>query len=186
MINQRNEPVTFDHMKLFLTALGKFHAISLAIQDQQPERFNQLAKLMSEQYWTFFEKGTGISLEPKINQMRMCLKESGRSDLLEKFNKALGDDWFVTVSKLVSSASAEPYAVICHGDLTSNNTMFRKDSQGKPVEIQLFDWQLTRYASPVTDLVIYMFCSTTKEFRDKHYEDLLKIYHQNLSDLLTR
>ena len=55
-----------------------------------------------------------------------------------------------------------------------------------PVELRLLDFQIARYASPVLDVLYYVFCCTTKELRDEHYEDLLKIYHSSLSDFLKR
>lgn len=186
MINPRNEPITYEHSRLFVSAIGKFHAISFAIKDQQPEKFKQLTELVYEHYWVDFEKGMGKTYDYVCGLLKECLKEEKRYDLLEKYDKALGDNVRATVKKLVPGASAEPYAVICHGDMTSNNTMFSKNSQEKPVRIQLIDWQLSWYASPVIDLVIFMFFSTTKQFRDQHYDELLKIYHASLTDLLTR
>lgn len=189
MINQRKESITFDHMCLLMKALGKFHAISFALKDQQPEKFSELTNLITERYWTIWtapKSETESFFLGMLNRLTNVLREDNRLDLLEKFDKIVGDDIATTIFQLVSGAAAEPYAVICHGDVTINNTMYSKDENGRPINIQLFDWQLSRYASPVIDLVLYLFCSFTKEQRDKHYTDLLKIYHQSLSDLLLR
>lgn len=187
MVNLHREPITIEHISLVMQALGKFHALSFAVKDQQPEKFKQLKQhLVCEQYWTNLETDFKKIFMQLLTRLITCLEEENRSDLLEKFKRVTGDDVVTTVYGLVSGASAEPYAVICHGDLTTNNSMFRKDEQGKPIGIQLFDFQFSRYGSPVTDLVLYLFCSTTKELRDKHYEDFLKIYHDSLSDLLSR
>lgn len=187
MINQREEPITFDHMSLMLKALGKFHAISFAIKDQQPEKFNKLSSLAFEHYWTMFsESDFGNYYKDLLKRFITVLEEEKRFDLIEKFNKVIGDDFAETILGLVSSEAAEPYSVICHGDLTVNNTMYSKDEQGKPTGIQLFDWQFTRYSTPVIDLVLYLFCSTTKELRDEYYDEFLKIYYDSLSDLLKR
>lgn len=43
MIDRRNEIIKADHVKLIMQALGKWHAISFALKDQQPEKFQQLA-----------------------------------------------------------------------------------------------------------------------------------------------
>lgn len=186
MIDHRTEPLSFDHMTLLLKALGKFHALSFAIKDQQPEKFNQLTSLIPEQYWTMLDSEFKIHYPLLVKRLLDVLEEEKRFDLLEKFKKAAGDDYSTTIFRLVSSTAADPYAVICHGDLTIFNTMYRKNEQGKPIGIQFFDWQFTRYASPITDLVLYLFCSTTEEIRDQHYEDFLKIYHESISDLLIK
>lgn len=186
MLIHREVPITFEHMSLLMKALGKFHAISFALKDQQPEMFQQFSSSLFEQYWTGLESEFGKNYEIVFDGLVTTLCEEKRLDLLEKVEKAAGNDYIAKVYGLVSGAQAEPYAVICHGDLTISNTMFRKDNQGTPIGIQLFDWQFSRYASPVTDLVLYLLCSSTKELRDKHYADLLKIYHESLSDLLLR
>lgn len=48
------------------------------------------------------------------------------------------------------------------------------------------DWQVPRYSSPVTDIVYFLFCCTSKELRDKHFDSLIKLYHSTLTDLLER
>lgn len=184
MIDYRKEPITFDHVSLVMKSLAKLHALSFALKEQQPKKFKELTSLSFEQYWTFLEFESHYF--DTLTRLTTILEVEKRYDLLEKFTKTAGADKCATIFNLVSSAAAEPYAVICHGDVTTNNSMFRYDEQGNPIEIQLIDWQFTRFASPVTDLVLYLFCSTTKELRDQHYNDFLKIYHESLSDLLTR
>lgn len=187
MINQRSEPITFEHMSLILKAVGKFHALSFAIKDQQAEKFKELSSLAHEHYWTMFKDSEFESYYTEFFG-RFCtiLEEENRSDLAEKFKQKAGDDLAETILALASSESAAPYAVICHGDLTVNNTMFSKDENGRPIAVQLFDLQFTRYSSPIIDLVLYLFCATTKQLRDEHYDEFLKIYYDSLSDLLKR
>ena len=50
----------------------------------------------------------------------------------------------------------------------------------------LLDWQNCRYGSPIHDLVYFIFSSTDYELRAKHYDQLLKIYHESLKQLLDR
>lgn len=78
----------------------------------------------------------------------------------------------------VSAASAG--SVIAHGDAWQNNTMFRYDNHGKPCEIMLLDWQISRHCSPIIDIVYYLFSCTTKELRDAHYDNFLRVYHESL------
>lgn len=186
MINIRTDALTVDHVSLFMKALGKFHALSFAIKDQEPEKFKHLSSLAFEHYWTMMNSGFTEPFLGMIKRITDILEEEKRSDLIEKLKKSVGDDYMTALFRLISSELAEPYTVICHGDLTTNNTMISKNEHGKPIEIQFFDWQFTRCASPVIDIVLYLFCSTTKELRDQHYDDFLKIYHESLSDMLTR
>lgn len=186
MINLRQEELTFDHVSLMMKALGKFHAISFALKDQQPQKFKQLKSHIFEQFWSNLKTEFKDIYEQLLSSLTECLKKENRPDLLEKFQRFVGDDICAKILELVSSSSAEPYSVICHGDATTNNSMFRKDDRGRPIEVQIIDWQFSRYASPVTDLMLYLLCSTSKQLRDKHYDEFLRIYHESLSDLLKR
>lgn len=50
----------------------------------------------------------------------------------------------------------------------------------KPVDVIFLDWQLVRYASPITDLAYLIFTSTDEEFRGKYFESILEEYHKAL------
>lgn len=52
-----------------------------------------------------------------------------------------------------------------------------------PQQILLLDWQLTRCASPGLDIAYYLMSSTNKKVRERYY-DLLKVYHNSLSNLM--
>lgn len=52
--------------------------------------------------------------------------------------------------------------------------------------VSLIDWQLSRYCSPVADLLYHIFGNTTKEFRDSYLDTLLRTYHESLSEIVTR
>lgn len=52
--------------------------------------------------------------------------------------------------------------------------------------MRLLDWQISRYSSPVLDLVYYLFGCTTKPFRDNYYKKLLDVYYNSLSSFIIR
>lgn len=52
------------------------------------------------------------------------------------------------------------------------------------MKICLIDFQISRYCSPVLDLVYFLFVCTSGEMRAIHYDELLTIYHRSLKDLL--
>lgn len=62
--------------------------------------------------------------------------------------------------------------------------MFHYSKRGTPEEIVFIDWQISRYCSPVIDLVYFIFICTDKQLRAKHFDELLNIYHRSLKDLL--
>lgn len=48
------------------------------------------------------------------------------------------------------------------------------------------DWQLAHYSSPVLDVLYNIFTSTTKEFRDQHYDTLLNTYYSSLCEMIRK
>lgn len=50
----------------------------------------------------------------------------------------------------------------------------------------MYDWQCTRYASPVLDIVYFLFLCTDASLRAKHYDDLMQAYHHSLRAQLDR
>lgn len=64
--------------------------------------------------------------------------------------------------------------------------MFRNDENGNPKDLRLLDFQIMRYASPVCDLMYYIFGCTSKALRDKHYHEFLNTYYNELSSFIKR
>lgn len=52
--------------------------------------------------------------------------------------------------------------------------------------ICLLDWQICRLCSPALDLAFFICSSTDRTLRERHLDDLLHVYHRNLSDLCRR
>lgn len=50
----------------------------------------------------------------------------------------------------------------------------------------MVDWQISRFGSPALDLHYNLFSSTDKKLRDKEYQNLIKYYHQSLSDIVRK
>lgn len=186
MIDHRNENITADHVNLVMHTLGKLHAISFAVKDQQPEKFKQLSCNINELF---------VRTDDEHLKKVMQVFRAKELDIAEKFEdkrigakikQAFDGDLVELSAKAIDSRKAEPYAVICHGDCWNNNTMFKLDANRKPVDVRLLDFQISRYGSPVLDILYYIFCCTQKELRDQHYDNFLQIYHSSLSKHLER
>lgn len=63
---------------------------------------------------------------------------------------------------------------------------FFVSQNGVPVECRLLDWQGMRCASPVCDLMFFIFGCTTKELRDKHYNEFMDVYYESWSVFVLR
>lgn len=179
--------LTIDHVLLVMKTLAKFHAVSFAIRDQQPEKFRELISELKEMV---FVRGMDSKFRASINNAEMNAINSITNDDDSELVKVLLDVYetnqYDLISDLIDANSAEPYAVICHGDLWNNNVMFKHDETKNVQDISFIDWQLIRYGSPVLDIMFYLFNSTTRELRGRNYNIYLKTYYESLSSLLTR
>lgn len=48
-------------------------------------------------------------------------------------------------------------------------------------DVRLFDFQLHRYCSPAVDLIDFIFTTSDKELRAKHYHSLIRLYYDQLA-----
>jgi len=178
----RFKTIDLPHARLVMESLGRLHAISFALKIQKPELFNQFmykdilcemfVRKESKEVWKqFFTPGI-TSLLPEEATLKSKL-EAFRDDMAEE------------IMKLIDPEVAEPYSVLNHGDCWFNNFLFHRVGN-VPTNIKFIDYQISRYVSPVIDLVYFIFSSTDKIFRDQHYDELIKIYHNALCKLLKR
>lgn len=54
------------------------------------------------------------------------------------------------------------------------------------VDVTILDWQIGRFESIALDLHDVLLTSSDKEFRQKHYKNLLEDYYKALSDTITK
>uniref|UniRef100_A0A336JXG8 CSON001337 protein n=1 Tax=Culicoides sonorensis TaxID=179676 RepID=A0A336JXG8_CULSO len=108
--------------------------------------------------------------------------ETTIKEKLTKFKENFTDE----LNFLLNAEEGEPFSVLNHGDCWINNFLFHHNANNLPDNIKFIDYQISRYVSPVLDLMYFIFASTDKSFRDKHYDDLIKIYHNSFCKFLKR
>ncbi|XP_026467668.1 uncharacterized protein LOC113371248 [Ctenocephalides felis] len=139
------------HAQHVVKELAKFHAISFAMKDQKPKEFKRLSNLPE----VIFEI---IGEQPLNNLCKLALE------------RALN---------FMSEKGSEDYLVITHADCWKNNMMFKYEN-GCPKEMRLFDWQITRLASPAMDLCYFFYISGNDELIEQHFDNLMEIYYEQL------
>lgn len=180
IIDRCTEVVTADHVRLGMKALGKFHAISFAMKDQQPEKFSELASNLSELFVRRDDKLTRDYFNKMLKSIYDALDDNEDVLVRSKLDKLFEREAMDISADCVDAELAGSAAIITHGDNWQNNQIYKFDQNGKPIEVVLLDWQISRYCSPIIDIVYFVFCCTTKELRDAHYDDFLKAYHASL------
>ena len=81
-----------------------------------------------------------------------------------------------------------PLACILRGDFWNNNMLFRHDEiePTKPLAIKMVDFQMGRMHHPLTDVLYFLYSSTTPEMREKHMKQLLTNYFTILDSSLQK
>lgn len=179
--------LTVEHILLVMKALGKFHAVSLALKDQNPEKLSEIVNGLDEH---LFRPGNTSGFATMFNQAAMTvinsISDEKDAHLLEAVLRLYERDQYDILIDCVNANENEPFSVVTHGDMWSNNSMFKTNNKNMPKKVCLIDWQMSRYASPALDITYYIFVSTTRELRRHNYNVYLKTYHESLSNHLIR
>lgn len=180
-------PIDYTHVKLAISQLGKFHAISFAMRQQRPDIFAQFKTLESGMLKIMYDFPSSTGYYEKTFDKVLKALQPGDTEEIRRIQHLRYH--FKSNLQLSSCGSeAEPFTVFCHGDFWNNNMMFQYNSADsmEPQRAVLIDWQISQYCSPATDLTYYLCSSTEQTLRDAHFDDILHDYHSNLSDLLQR
>ncbi|XP_014259149.1 uncharacterized protein LOC106672323 [Cimex lectularius] len=173
----------FNHFSLALEKLGRFHALSHKTKRENAQEFRRLYGQLSK---SKFEN----EKVPDIQKISCTAMQRGikhvmeKGDKLELLNQLLEktNGLKAMVEKLFEPE--EPFAVLCHGDFNRNNVFFKYEN-GKPVDVKFFDLQTPRYTTPSLDLAFILYMNTTKELREKHWDDMLRCYWDGFTAVLT-
>lgn len=180
----RQNGLSFEYCVLIMELLGRFHGVSIAIRDQDPELFKKLENSVEETYYADHLKEWYCTQEQQIVVTKDAVgKEYPGTIIEEKMLKFVENGY--PYDKMVGLAHARnKNSVISHGDCWAPNFMMKLDENNVPTEMKMIDFQLARCASPALDISFFFYSCTSQEMREKHYDELLKVYHKSLSDLV--
>lgn len=188
----------FDHIVLALESLARFHALSYAMKKRDPHNFYSCVV-------NKVETGKNFSAEDKANELMyahaylQCLQFAALQPLeifatkfldgsqkyisgVRRLNVLLGDIVGLIRKLLIPE---EPLAVLCHGNFNMLNILYRYDANNKPIAVKFIDFQDVHYASPATDLTVFLFLSASPELRAESLDDWICIYHQTLLNAMS-
>uniref|UniRef100_A0ABD2XMK2 CHK kinase-like domain-containing protein n=1 Tax=Trichogramma kaykai TaxID=54128 RepID=A0ABD2XMK2_9HYME len=166
------------------TSLG-FHAVSFAYKDQNREHFKILASSLSE---TYFREDLYESCYKRLHKRLLEIaqdaleKECSGSKAQKRFNSYTEGEFCKKSSSFIRDWHGET-SVINHGDAWAPNFLVRTLPNGQ-IEVLMLDFQLARSASPILDLSFFMYSCTEKTLRDQHFDNWLKMYHDELSRVI--
>ncbi|XP_072762503.1 uncharacterized protein [Anoplolepis gracilipes] len=168
----------FEHSKVAVRAMARFHALGIAIRLKQPEYFELLKerskciKLHNQE----FEHIHGDMLKRIAEDPEVAV-------YLDRCKAAMEDAEKNGMWDIVPG-DEEPWSTICHTDFWVNNIMFHRDENGRVDDIKFVDFQNYLLLDPLRELVFYLFSST--DASDDGIEELMDLYHKTFIDVLVR
>nr|CAD7442855.1 unnamed protein product [Timema bartmani] len=194
----RQEGLDLEHSKLALQELARYHALSLAMKCLEPEAFLRTRHQIREVIFVqeaahLFSPSLETACKMAIGGLRISALQAGDDGgpLLLKAVKALESQRGTIFNKMVGLVKpSEPFSVITHGDFWINNILFRYKEEGggrlAVEDVRLLDLQVARYCSPAIDILHFLYTSTFRDTRRRHYQELLRAYHQSLTAAFQR
>ncbi|CAG9564331.1 unnamed protein product [Danaus chrysippus] len=172
----RFKSMDWDHGRVCVEALARFHALSFALRKSDPEGFQKIATDMA------LRSDTQSMEHYNLYQFVTMVEDAGRflkDDHLDKVRKLMyckGN--FEKFKKPLSTP------VIVHGDYRLSNLLFK--GTGSDLETVVVDYQTVYIGCPVADLYYIIFLGSDEHFRSLYYDKLINHYYTSLEEALKR
>ncbi|XP_050089389.1 uncharacterized protein LOC126573372 isoform X1 [Anopheles aquasalis] len=185
----RATAITLEEGMRCMHSLGRLHALSLAMKDQEPERIQRITATIVETYYSadrepwyrnFMQRLIPIS---KHALDLVCAEDEQEHSSMGEFKCAVERflDSNIYQMMIEMTHTHNRNSVINHGDCWLPNFLFHHDSA---MAVRMIDFQMVRFASPVLDIMLFVYTCTDQELRKTHYDDLLQAYHMSCCELL--
>lgn len=100
---------------------------------------------------------------------------------------------FISMKSLIFEKARQQYIknkngfiTLLHGDLWTNNLLFKYNDQGEATNVMLIDYALGSINSPGDDIAYLLFSSSNKSICEREWDRLIKHYHKILSQNLIK
>ncbi|KAL5287167.1 hypothetical protein ACFFRR_008232 [Megaselia abdita] len=179
----RQSCITLTDCLLIIKTLGRFHGLSVAFRDQEPDNFDKAANCLEEVYYSerlrpWYTKFLDDAMLVARDAVSKTFPNSKYEELT---NKYLSEGLYSDQIDLVSKKSR--FSVVGHGDCWSPNFMTKFDGE-TALAIKIIDFQLARYASFALDFMFFIYSCTSQELREKHFEEIFEAYHASAADIV--
>jgi hypothetical protein len=186
----------YKHIVIALEGLARFHALSYGTKKKDFRSFEERVVAQIRDGRRFVKKQTSDAI---TEGYQITLGNTALM-VFDKFNEKQREEGGLYTEKLERVrrrvencpelirellVPEEPLAVLCHGDFNRNNIMFRYDSDNKPCDVKLIDFQTPFYASPAIDLSFFLFVNASPELWATRWNDMFSVYHRTLLDALS-
>lgn len=155
------------------------HSISLIMKKQKPTQFKAALDSVKEivycpEAYDFYKHSLESSLREALTSLNANNVDGDLNEPIAKLSDLSGKIFEIMSDQILHNT--DDFSVVCSGDLWINNLMFRYDSCDRVEGVKFIDLQTVRYASPVIDILHFLFSSTDKQLRCNRLDQLLVDY----------
>uniref|UniRef100_A0A1B0D1Q3 CHK kinase-like domain-containing protein n=1 Tax=Phlebotomus papatasi TaxID=29031 RepID=A0A1B0D1Q3_PHLPP len=161
---------------LVLNKVARWHATTAVLFQKSPELFEK-------HHVPNFSEDTQHLHLIYGNLLQAAMKRNRGAPELKNFSNKLAAFTSEFVPKLmkVFTRDDKSFTVLNHGDLWSNNMLFkRNEKENRTDDVLLVDFQEGFYGSPGIDLNFFLYTSVEIDLLLNNYDDLLAHYHDEL------
>ncbi|XP_052758048.1 uncharacterized protein LOC113510319 [Galleria mellonella] len=175
-----HEELDYTKVHTVMTALANFHALSFIFEKFYPEEFVEV----KSQFQDLLYDDNFLSKTKLVNYMFDSYDSSLKlvNDVEAKEKLSVIKPKILDILRAYTKPGK--YNVLCHGDCWINNMLF-KHRRDKSTRVCFIDFQAVRYASPVTDIIYFLYLCTNSRFRSEHFVKLKSEYYDTLKSTLT-
>lgn len=179
----RQKLLDFDHCQLYIKASAKLHALSIAVNNDNPDLIQSLVKQTAEME-PAMEK---VYRDMTIHGLRCMAAYTEEKPGCQEYSDAITE--FVESNKcwntyLEIEKFDAPVKALTQNDPWCTNMMFKYDASGKVQDIKLLDFQGLRFISPVVEFITFLWVSVNPEVRETRINDLYHFYCDSLNKSL--
>ncbi|CAL8139617.1 unnamed protein product [Orchesella dallaii] len=197
IMQDKFQSLTSAEVTLIMKEMAKFHALTYFMLRYDGERiFEEDDRVSKLKYNAFtienpmmIEMGTRMFYGYMENTV--TLLEDRDKSLAEHVKNFVGKHSrhsFHALTRFNSKRTdKESFPCIIHGDLWTNNVLFKYESSGgrdAPTQLKFIDFQLSRRGNIFEDLGYFFWTSTTPQFRKLHLDQMLSIYTKSFEDTM--
>ncbi|GAB0088775.1 hypothetical protein DMENIID0001_032390 [Sergentomyia squamirostris] len=174
----RIERLDLNHAKLVMKKLAKFHASSIMLKQKEPEVYASFNKAFLSRHHEDARDFCFTQLDAAINLVSKLPGYEYYFNKLVKFRELF-------VEKGIELYEPDQdFNVLLHGDMWTNNMMFKYDEGGNPIDVLFVDYQIPYWCTPAIDILYFINTSLKEEIRLEKQDELVQYYYKHLKETL--